>query len=219
MPELPEVEHFRRFLARHGSARRITRVEVLDASVLRNVSRQHLRRDIEGRRFLSPRRHGKWLIARTDGPTLLLHFGMTGELVWKTRPDERHPHDRVVFVLEHGEVRYRDQRKLQGIWLARDEREAKRIMGHQGPDALDVDDPGFHELLAEHRGRIKAVLMDQERGSGTLPPTRSCGVHEFTPLVTRTSWTPQRSGGCTGRCSAYSASPYGRAAFPTGEGG
>jgi formamidopyrimidine-DNA glycosylase len=90
---------------------------------------------------------------------------MTGELVWTIRTDH-HPHDRVVFILERGELHYRDQRKLQGIWLARDEREEDRIMGHQGPDALDVDDPGFRELLAEHRGRIKAVLMDQEIVAG-----------------------------------------------------
>lgn len=78
MPELPDVEGFRAVLAEHGTGRRIQHVEVADAGVLRGVSAARLARALHGHRFCDPQRHGKWLIARTDGPALLMHFGMTG---------------------------------------------------------------------------------------------------------------------------------------------
>ena len=80
MPELPDVEGFRAVLAAHGTGRRIEHVEVIDAGVLRGVSARHVMRSLWGHRFGDPERHGKWLIARTDGPALLMHFGMTGGL-------------------------------------------------------------------------------------------------------------------------------------------
>nr|WP_313901992.1 DNA-formamidopyrimidine glycosylase family protein [Mycobacterium tilburgii] len=46
--------------------------------MLRNASATALGRRLAGHRFRAPRRHGKWLILPTDGPTLLIHSGMTG---------------------------------------------------------------------------------------------------------------------------------------------
>ncbi|WP_432013123.1 hypothetical protein [Streptomyces cucumeris] len=39
-----------------------------DPGVLHGVTPGRLRRELEGRRFTAPRRHGRWLIAPTDGP-------------------------------------------------------------------------------------------------------------------------------------------------------
>jgi formamidopyrimidine-DNA glycosylase len=80
MPELPDVEGFRRYLARHAQGRRIARVEVLDAELVRNRSAQALGRAVHGARFAAPRRHGKWLIAPVGDVEVLMHFGMTGPL-------------------------------------------------------------------------------------------------------------------------------------------
>ncbi|MDF3288148.1 Fpg/Nei family DNA glycosylase [Streptomyces silvisoli] len=165
MPELPDVEGFRRVLAAHGQGRRIADVKVADPGVLHGVSARGLRRELVGRRLGAPERHGKWLIARTDAPVLLFHFGMTGALVPCTPDDPPHPHDRVVFVLDGGELRFRDQRKLQGIRLA-DEAEAKRLLATQGPDALTVGRDEFEQLLSPRRGRIKAALLDQSLIAG-----------------------------------------------------
>lgn len=167
MPELPDVEGFRRVLASCGQGRRIERVEVLDAGVLRGVSAQRLRRELVGRRFEAPQRHGKWLVGWTDGPAVLLHFGMTGRLLCCSPDEPRRPHDRVVFVLDGsgGELRFRDQRKLQGIRLA-DAAGVKQLTGDQGPDALEVGGAEFDRLLAGRRGRIKPALMDQSLIAG-----------------------------------------------------
>lgn len=161
VPELPDVEAFRRRFARHAVGRSIHEVVVTDAGVLRNVSAGELDRALRDLRFGEPERRGKWLIAWTDGATPLIHFGMTGDIEWAANADGRHTHDRVIFVLDRGEIRYRNMRKLGGLWLARDAAEVDALLGGLGPDALSIDRRDFLKLLERRRGGIKAALMDQ----------------------------------------------------------
>ncbi|MFF6914944.1 DNA-formamidopyrimidine glycosylase family protein [Streptomyces sp. NPDC012466] len=171
MPELPDVEGFRQVLASCAKGRVIRHVDVRDAGVLHGVDARRLRDALEGRRFGTPERHGKWLLARTGGPTLVLHFGMTGLLVCGHADDPVETHDRVLFTLGGGrQLRFRDQRKLQGIWLAHDESDLERLLRRQGPDALAVDRARFDEVLVSRRGHLKTALTDQSvlAGLGNL---------------------------------------------------
>jgi formamidopyrimidine-DNA glycosylase len=171
MPALPDVEGFREVLASCAQGKRIKRVEVYDAGILHGVSAGRLSRDLEGRRFAEPGRHGKWLLARTDGPTVLLHFGMTGQLVCCREKDPSDPHDRVVFTVGRDQLRYRDMRKLQGIWLADDsDADVARILADQGPDAMAVKRGELDALLSRRRSRIKSALTEQSvlAGLGNL---------------------------------------------------
>jgi formamidopyrimidine-DNA glycosylase len=170
VPELPDVEAYRRFLAEHATGSRIERVVVTDAGILRNASTEALNRSLRDQRFGEPERHGKWLIAWTAGPAVLFHFGMTGDLGWAADAEGRHRHDRVIFETDRGELRYRNMRKLGGLWLAHDEAEARAAMGTLGPDALTLDRRAFRDLLSRRRGRVKAALMDQRflAGVGNL---------------------------------------------------
>jgi formamidopyrimidine-DNA glycosylase len=166
VPELPDVEAYRRFLSEHATGRLIERVVVTDEGILRNVSAGSLDHSLRRARFGEPERHGKWLIAWTTGPAVLFHFGMTGDLGWGEGPQDRHRHDRVIFETDRGELRYRNMRKLGGLWLAHDDVEARAAMGTLGPDALTVERRGFRELLDRRRGRVKAALMDQRLIAG-----------------------------------------------------
>jgi formamidopyrimidine-DNA glycosylase len=170
VPELPDVEGFRRTFAEHAAGRVVRRVLVKDPGILRNTTAHILDRALRGRRFEDPARHGKWMVCRTDGPAVLIHFGMTGQVGWAEGPAGRHRHDRVVFVLDRGELRYRDMRKLRGLWLAHDEEEVAAILRPLGPDALDVSGGAFRRVLRGRRGRVKAVLMNQQvlAGIGNL---------------------------------------------------
>ena len=163
MPELPDVEGFRRTFARYAGGKRVARVRAVDRGMLRNSNPAALARALSSRRFSSPRRHGKLLVCPTDGPALLLHFGMTGTFVWC---GDDHKHDRLVLELDDGDLHYRNMRRLGGIWLAKDDRELARIEGGLGPDWLDVSRSDFHELLAKRRASIKATLMDQSFAAG-----------------------------------------------------
>jgi formamidopyrimidine-DNA glycosylase len=166
VPELPDVEHFRRFLARHAEGARIERVVTTDPQILRNATPDQLDRAVRGHRFEEPERHGKWLVAWTTGPAVLVHFGMTGDLRWSSGHDGRHPHDRVIFETDRGELRYRNMRKLGGLWLAHGPEDARRLLAPLGPDALDVSASGLRRAFDRRRGRVKAALMDQSVVSG-----------------------------------------------------
>jgi formamidopyrimidine-DNA glycosylase len=166
VPELPDVEHARGILSRHATGRRIQRVVTADPGILRNTGPVDLDRALRGHRFEEPERHGKWLLAWTTGPALLFHFGMTGLLIPANGPGGRHRHDRVIVELDRGELRYRNMRKLGGVWLAHDRTEAGTILGPLGPDALSLDRRGFRSLLERRRGRVKAALMDQRLLAG-----------------------------------------------------
>jgi formamidopyrimidine-DNA glycosylase len=177
MPELPDVEGFRRTLASCAQGRRIERVHVADAGVLHGVTARRFRDRLRGRTFGEPARHGKWLLAPLgpgeDGPTLLLHFGMTGRLVCCAPHEAPHRHDRVTFTVDGRELRYRDMRKLRGLWLADgppDSPAAAHVMGRQGPDAADLDRDTLTEALTGRRGGLKSALMNQSvlAGLGNL---------------------------------------------------
>jgi formamidopyrimidine-DNA glycosylase len=166
VPELPDVEHFRRVVTDHAIGQTISRLDAPDASVLRNCGPAALGRQLRNRRFTSAERHGKWLIVGTSGPTLVFHFGMTGSLEWSLDGDGRHPHTRIVFVTGAGELRYRDQRKLRGIWVAATGEAVSAIVGVQGPDALELSAVEFERALHGRHGAIKTVLMDQRVVAG-----------------------------------------------------
>jgi formamidopyrimidine-DNA glycosylase len=188
MPELPDVEAFRRVAAEHAVGRTVRTVEVTDAGVLRGVTAKRLRDTVAGHRFGTPRRHGKWLIVPFGGQeALLIHFGMTGSLDWSTGSDDRSEHDRIVFGLRNGELRYRDQRKLKGIRLVSGRAELDRELSELGPDALEVTRREFADRLTGSRRGIKSALTDQAvlAGLGNLladeilwrgriDPCRSC---------------------------------------------
>ena len=166
MPELPDVEGFRRYFNRHAAGGRVKRVEVRDRAMLRNSSPQGVGRALRGRSFQEAQRRGKWLLVPAGGPWVLMHFGMTGLLAAVAEGGEPHRHDRLLVHLDDGVLAYRNMRKLGGVWLAHDDDEADRVMGPLGPDAARIGRDELGELVARRRGGIKALLMDQKALAG-----------------------------------------------------
>lgn len=153
-----------------------------DPGILRNIDAQTLGRRLAGHRFGAPRRHGKWLILPTDGPTLLVHSGMTGHPYYAANGTESEKYERLVVSLDRGELRYADLRKLRGVWLT-DEDGIAEVTGPQGPDALGLGLREFRELLSGRRGRLKPVLMDQSiiAGLGNLLTDEICWRAKINP--------------------------------------
>jgi formamidopyrimidine-DNA glycosylase len=88
-----------------------------------------------------------------------------------------------VLTLDRGELRYADLRKLRGVWLAADDEDVGRVIGPQGPDALDLDVRGFTAALRGRRGRLKTTLMDQSviAGLGNLLTDEICWQARVNP--------------------------------------
>ncbi|OMC38397.1 DNA-formamidopyrimidine glycosylase family protein [Mycobacterium sp. IS-1264] len=185
MPELPDVEGFRRELAGALPGRRIRHVEVRDPGILRNTTAAALGRRCAGHRFRTPRRHGKWLILPTDGPTLLVHSGMTGHPYYAADDAEPKGYERLVLSLDKGELRYADLRKLRGVWLADSDDDIAHVTGPQGPDALGMDLRAFRDVLSGRHGRLKPTLMDQSviAGLGNLLADEICWRARLRPTL------------------------------------
>src|SRR6266516_4425304 len=149
MPELPDVEAFKRYLEATSLHQCIAHVDVLSADLLKGVSGRELARQLRGRRFESTRRHGKHLFVRTDDDIWLrLHFGMTGSLRYFKDEKKAPRHTRVLFLFAKDyRLAFDDQRKFGEIRLIKDVSEflTKRVLGS---DALDVDLPEFKKVFA-----------------------------------------------------------------------
>jgi formamidopyrimidine-DNA glycosylase len=160
VPELPDVEHFRRLVVGHGVGKVIDDIEVRSPTIVRHVGVDALRAALGGARMTAAERHGKWLIVATDGPELLLHFGMTGSLRWTTEVDRRVA-DRVAVVVGDGRLVVEDRRNLATITVVPAGGDRATITGDLGPDACSITARQLDDrLLGSHRG-LKAVLMDQ----------------------------------------------------------
>ena len=139
MPELPEVETFKRYLDSTSLHQWITNVDVRDAYVLKRVSARELARRLKGRRFENSHRHGKHLFVRAgDELWLRLHFGMTGSLEYLNHDEEAPKTARVIFrFADNCRLAFDDQRKFGEIELIKDVDEFLQTRG-LGPDALEI---------------------------------------------------------------------------------
>lgn len=173
MPELTEVEAYRRLAAQKGLDRTVSGVAAPDGWWLKNgLTERALRRALVGRRFVEARRTGKVLFLDTDddGPTLALRFGMTGKLLVDGRdrvgrllysPEgEKAKWARLRIDFEDGgEMRVTDPRRLGGAALDPDE----RLLG---ADATEVSVTALRDVLAGSSAPLKTRLMDQRRIGG-----------------------------------------------------
>ncbi len=190
MPELPDVELFKRRLDAHALNRTIRAVVVSDARILGDLPPEALVRRLEGRRFEASRRHGKHLLVRLyGGGWLTLHFGMTGSLEVFDRMADDPPYDRLRFDFAGGgHLAYLSRRLLGRIGLA-DDAAAFVAAENLGPDALDpaFDQAAFAAALAGSRRTAKAALMDQAvvAGVGNIYSDEilfQAGIHPATRL-------------------------------------
>ncbi|HXQ44458.1 MAG TPA: DNA-formamidopyrimidine glycosylase family protein [Acidimicrobiales bacterium] len=180
MPELPEVEAYRR-LAEGALHRPVATVAVSDPRFVRGTTTaRRLTRVLVGASFAAARRTGKLLVLDLDGSTvdgghrLGIRFGMTGRLV----VDGRAGVDRLVYSGDYsadgsaarwdrfalgftdgGSLVVHDPRLLGGVILDPDE-------SALGPDALGVTLAQLRDALAGSAAPLKARLMDQGRLAG-----------------------------------------------------
>jgi len=165
MPELPDVEVFRRYLEATSLHQEIKGLEVDDGRVIRG-SLAELERSLRGKKLSAARRHGKHLFAAADGGWLELHFGMTGSLDYHRDAADDPPYSHAVIRFANGfRLAFVDRRKLGHLgWVP--DLEAYLEEEDLGPDALSLDREGFRRLAEGRRGQVKCWLMDQSALAG-----------------------------------------------------
>ncbi|MFI1104692.1 Fpg/Nei family DNA glycosylase [Streptomyces melanogenes] len=173
MPELPEVEALRDFLATHLVGRRIARAQPVAISVLKTYDPPLTA--LDGRAVTGVGRYGKFLDIDADGLHLALHLARAGWLRWHDelpagppRPGKGPLALRVA--LEGGagfDLTEAGTRKSLAAYLVHDPREVPGI-ARLGPDPLapDFDRDRFAGLLAGERRQLKGALRDQSLIAG-----------------------------------------------------
>lgn len=192
MPELPDVEIYRRRFTAKALGRRIDAVGIQTPRILGRLSPREFSARLIGRRFRAARRYGKRLYAALDdGAAVAMHFGLTGDLVVYRDTEPQPAFARVVIDFADGyRLAYTNRRMIGRVEMVDDvaaDARAKQL----GPDALDprLTLEGFKRALAGRRGSVKAVLMDQSVIAGVGNEYSDeilfqCGLHPQTPVNT-----------------------------------
>ncbi len=165
MPELPDVEAFRRVLAANALRKTIAEVVVNDARILGKLSARTFASRLKGAKLIEVRRHGKHLMAKLDQDGwLTLHFGMTGALEFVGKSGSEPPFTRVrLDFAGDGSLAYINKRMIGRIGLVEDAADfiaAEKL----GPDALDrrFDFEAFKAAVLGRQRDVKSALMDQQ---------------------------------------------------------
>jgi len=176
MPELAEVETVARGL-RPLAGRRILAVRFGKTDFVDQPER--IESLLPGRRLAEVRRHGKMLLFRFDPESpapspcpiwLIVHLGMTGQLVLHEVAAPAAPHTHVWFSLDDGrELRYTDIRRFGHMRIASPE-ELASLVAPLGADPLELTESEFRRRLGTRQARVKALLLDQHvlRGLGNI---------------------------------------------------
>ncbi|HUZ75928.1 MAG TPA: DNA-formamidopyrimidine glycosylase family protein [Stellaceae bacterium] len=168
MPELPDVESFRR-LAETCVGRVIRRVVASDPRMLEGVSPDTVRKRLTGARVERVRRHGKHLfIEFSQAGCLAMHFGTNGSLHHVPADDADPPYVRFSLVFADGDrLAYVNPRRIGTVQWAKDAA-AFVAAAELGPDALDrhFDLPVLARAIAGRTRDIKSILMDQRLVAG-----------------------------------------------------
>jgi len=174
VPELPEAETVRRGLEAETVSRSIARVE---ATGLRSVRRHpdpgELDRRLRGQPVTAVGRVGKFLTLAAGQEILVVHLGMSGQLLLSDGSDPRPKHSHVVLVFEDGsELRFVDPRTFGQVFLSEGPEPSRRArpaeLAHLGFDPLTDGLPAarFAARLRSRRTMLKALLMDQRFVAG-----------------------------------------------------
>jgi formamidopyrimidine-DNA glycosylase len=178
VPELPEVEVVRRGLAPHITGRTVASVEVLHPRSVRrhDPGPADMAHSLAGRSIVAVSRRGKYLwLPLDDDSALVIHLGMSGQVLLPEPEAADEPHLRVRLVLEglDREVHFVDQRMFGGMHIDSliADGGAGRVpssVSHIARDPLDpdFDDGEFVRRVRARNSGIKRCLLDQSLVSG-----------------------------------------------------
>lgn len=169
MPELPDVEIFKKYVESTALHKNVVKVEDCNKDLLAGGTCADLDRELQGKSLNECYRYGKYLFIRTGKDKfLMLHFGMTGFLRYYKEAAESPDHIRLLLKLENDyHLAYDCSRKLGKISLTPSIEQF--VQDHElGPDALELcrDSEAFAAKIYSSRGTIKGMLMNQKNVAG-----------------------------------------------------
>jgi len=161
MPELPEVETVRHAMQRHLVGRQIVQVSTSDKRLREPLPHRRFK-TLAGDRFTAARRRAKFLLLDLEsGYTLLVHLGMSGNLLLRPGGEK---HDHVIFTMSEGPpLVFSDPRRFGLVLLLKPtELETCPYLNRLGVEPLDAAfDAAYLQTHCRASKRpIKNLIMD-----------------------------------------------------------
>ena len=171
VPELPEVEALAQFLREHAVGAVVGRVDVAALSAVKTFDPPVTA--LSGRDVTGAGRWGKFLGMACDGLWLITHLSRGGWLRWIDEPSQTPPKPggksplalRVHFFTPEGmtpafDLTEAGTKKRLAVYIVDDPKLVPGI-ARLGPDALEVTEEQFGEILHGASQRIKTAIVDQ----------------------------------------------------------
>lgn len=215
MPELPEVETIRRGLVQHVLGRRIEEITILSGRAVRKDPDPAVFADsFAGRRVDEVARRGKflWLAAEGTDRLLVVHLGMSGQLLVHGAPPQELPrHTAAALRLDRGALLFVDQRTFGHLHVAEPAPTPDGLAGgagtarplvprevlHIGRDPLDphLDQAAVAARIVRTTSAIKRVLLDQRyvSGIGNIYADETLWAARIHPATRGSALTPARA--------------------------
>ncbi len=191
MPELPEVETIRRVLEQQVKQEKILQVYFHQKRLFKGQSPLAIKNAIMGQHILEVERRAKHLILRLNKGILLLHLGMTGQILMhyggenEILPD-RHTHFTLI-LSHHKTVYFRDPRQFGRINYLADTKALVDKFQDYGPEPLSL---GFNSdylarVLAYRKAPLKAILLNQKLtpGMGNIYTDEALFLAKLNPMT------------------------------------
>jgi formamidopyrimidine-DNA glycosylase len=163
MPELPEIEAWRRALDEPVSAFPIVKAGPAHVATLKTFDPPLS--VLQGRRLAGAERRAKRLLFPTEEGdlVLLVHLMTAGRLKYLKYGEAGPKTPAFQLVFEGGSrlvLTEAGAKKRAGVWLLTRE-EAEQELAHLGPDALGLGPERLAEICAEESRRLHSMLRDQ----------------------------------------------------------
>ena len=161
--------------------RRVDRVDLRFPAIVRYPEPEAFVRELRGRRLGPLTRRGKYMLLELDAPLLLVvHLGMTGQLLHVVPEEPLRAHTHAILSLDDGtELRYRDVRRFGRLLLGSEaDLVGARKLPRLGPEPIDPDfkTVDLYRRLQGRKAPLKLLLLDQAvvAGVGNIYADESC---------------------------------------------
>ncbi|WP_223066256.1 Fpg/Nei family DNA glycosylase [Paenibacillus caui] len=166
MPELPEMENYKKLLSQLVLDRTISGVKVGREKSI-NMDPQDFKNELVGRKIIFIERRAKYLIFHLDnGGRLLLHLMLGGMLYFGTDEDKPNRTTQVEIEFEDKTLYFIGLRL--GYLHLLSAKQTEEALAGIGPELLDrkMDETKFIKLFVSRRGTLKTALVNQNIASG-----------------------------------------------------
>jgi len=166
MPELPEVEVYKKYFDGTSLGHKIVSVEIDDPKLVKYPNDKFVK-SLIGNSFILSDRIGKFFFASTSsGKVVVFHFGLTGNFYYFNESEDVPRFTRVLFYFDNGfRLAFVNMRKFGWLDLIDNVEEYQKKRG-LGADAQRISYNEFYQKFRNRKSFIKPKLLDQKLMAG-----------------------------------------------------